>query len=189
MAQKRGSFWSTTSGVMTGVAGTLTGVVGIATLAAQLGWVGSGGDDGDAGSPASEQAAGSSTTAGTQDPANDRSSGGTVSRGSGRTSPAYRVDPTTVSFDTLGGRTATVVVRNTGTVDVDVTGVAVDGEHADRFTASGTACTRAALAPGRSCDIDISFQPSGGGSSEATLVVEAEDAPAQEVELSGRALL
>lgn len=186
MADKPGSFWSTTSGVVTGVAGTLTGAVGIATLAAQMGWIG-GGDGTEA--PSSEQASPSSTTVatGTDDPAS-RSSGPAASRGA-RSEPSFTVDPSGLTFDTLGRRSGTVVVRNTGTVDVDIDDVGLDGEDRASFTVSADACTRAALAPGRSCDVDVTFRPGGAGRSQATLVVEVQGAPAREVDLAGNAIL
>jgi hypothetical protein len=47
MAEK-GSFWSSLPGVLTGIAGVATAVVALLSLAASQGWIGSGGDGGDA---------------------------------------------------------------------------------------------------------------------------------------------
>lgn len=165
MAAGGRSFWSSTSGVVTGVAGTLAGVVSLLTLAGQMGWVGGGGGGGTGG-------ASSSTTPPT--------SAGTT---------AFVVDPPAVDFTALGVRTASVRVRNVGDLDVVVDDVAVEGDDADRFDVRASACTAANLAPGRSCAVDVSFTPGAVGTARATMVVDVAGAPAREVELEGRALL
>lgn len=195
MAVKGNSFWSTTSGVVTGVAGTLTGVVGIATMATQMGWIGSGGDDQQAASQTTTSTGLPSTTDGTEAGVGEGRSAttdGRASRSGTATSEAtatYTVDPPAVSFRPIGGRTATVTVRNTGTVEVDVRRVAVEGPGGQAFSVDAGGCTGTAVDPGRSCAITVAFAPEGSGATEATLVVEVEGAPAKEVALSGAALL
>lgn len=196
MAGKGNSFWSTTSGVVTGVAGTLTGMVGIATMATQLGWVGSGGDDQQAAPQTTTSTGLPSTTDGTDAGTGDgrtATTEGRASRGAATTSaedtPTYTVDPSAVSFRAIGGRTATVTVRNTGTVEVDVTRVAVEGQDEEAFAVDAGDCTGTLLDPGRSCAVEVAFSPEGSGATGGTLVVEVEGAPAEEVPLSGAALL
>lgn len=188
MADKNG-FWTSTSGVATGLAGTLTGIVGIATLAGQMGWIGN--DGGTTTDTTDTAAAGSSTTTtatAEDEPSrlDDRTSSSSRAGRSDTTgaSPAYTVEPSAVSFQALGGRTASVTLRNTGTVDLDIEEISVDGDDAGQFSVEAPACTSASLDPGRSCTVEVTFTPEGAGA-EAVLVVEADGAPAREVELSG----
>jgi hypothetical protein len=161
MKQKGRSFWSTTTGFVTGVAGLLTGVVGIVTAGTQLGWLGS-----------DEQTPTTPTSA-------PRSGQATVS-------PTFSVDPPSVTFEALGSRKATVKVVNTGSVAVAIQPPSVEGTNPTAFSASG--CSRQ-LAPGRSCDVEVTFAPPRGGTYTATLVVHASGGPAREVSLTGKHLL
>lgn len=170
------AFWSTTSGVVTGVAGTLTGAVGIATLAAQMGWIGADGDKGDQASPATEQA-----------PAEVAEDTG-LDGADEAPAPDFAVAPASVRFEALGPRTATVTVRNAGDAEVRVEDVGLAGEDQDRFTVAAAPCTASTLDPGRSCEVEVSYAP-GGGSARATLVVEVHGAAAQEVPLTAPSLL
>lgn len=190
-------FWSTTSGMATGVAGTLTGVVGLATLATQMGWVGGNGDRDQSAAPTTTTIAGSTTTADdtstTGDDRTDTTQGSSRSA-SGLTTttsakPAYTVDPSAVSFKAIGDHTASVSVRNTGNVELILSDVAVEGEDAGRFAVESEPCTSAPVDPGRSCALEITFTPPSSGEAKATLAIEAEDARAREVPLSGVALL
>ena len=185
MVVKERSFWSTTSGVVTGVAGTLTGIVGIATVAAQLGWIGPSGDSSESASPTGADGATSSTVAG----GDGRGGAAAASRSGTRPEPVFSVDPSSVRLAALGETTATVEVRNTGDVNLSVEGVTVEGADDNRFSVSAGACTRAVVAPGRSCGVEVSFSPEGGGTATATMVVDVRDAKPQEVPLSGRGLL
>lgn len=188
MVAKERSFWTTTSGMVTGVAGTLTGIVGIATVAAQLGWIG---PEDDASQSAAKQPAAAGATSSTEVTPESRSSGSErASRGGDTTAdPAFTVDPSALSFQALGERTATVKLTNTGSVELNVEGITVDGADAGRFTVADSACTSANVDPGRSCEVEVSFSPQGNGTSKATMVIEVEDAPAQEIPLSGSDLL
>ena len=183
MAVKERSFWSTTSGVVTGVAGTLTGIVGIVTLAAQMGWIGGsdGGDD-----PANVQPGGSAVTS--VAPGANRGAT-TGAQNQGATAPVFSVDPTSLSFDSLGSRKSTVTVVNQGTVAMTVQTPRIEGSNAAQFGATAPTCTRADLAPGRSCEVEVTFSPTRSGTYKATLVVQVTGARAQEVPLSGQSLL
>ena len=187
MAVKERSFWSSTSGVVTGVAGTLTGIVGIVGIATQAGWIGSGGDTGQS---ATKQADGADTTTSTTASSDSRTSG--VDQRAGRSATtagaSFTVDPSALSFEALGARTASVTLKNTGRVEMNVEDITVDGGDEDRFTVAAP-CTQASIEPGRSCAVDVSFTPGGSGTARATMVIEVEDAPAEEVPLSGSSLL
>ena len=187
MAVKERSFWSTTNGVVTGVAGTLTGLVGIATVAAQLGWIGPSSDE-----DADETASGTTGAEGAPSTGSgdgERGGSAPASRSGDRPGPVFSVDPSSVRLAALGQTTATVEVRNTGDVNLSVEGVTVEGAGEERFSVSSGACTRAVVAPGRSCAVEVSFSPEGGGTATAVMVVDVRDARPQEVPLSGRGLL
>lgn len=174
------AFWSTTSGVVTGVAGTLTGVVGIATLAAQMGWIGSDGE-------AREEPSSTTTRAGAEATGTGSRPGEAGTRVE-EDRPAFAVAPGALRFEALGSRSATLTVRNTGDAEVSVEEVTVEGDDDDRFTVAATPCTASTLDPGRSCEVDVLYSP-GGGTAKATLVVEVDGAPAQEVPLTAAGLL
>jgi hypothetical protein len=184
MAVKEKSFWSTTSGVVTGIAGTLTGVVGIVTLAAQMGWIGGDGGDGD--DPARGQAGGSTVATAPTVPGN-RS--GAASSGATSTTPVFSVEPTSVEFEPLGSREATVKVVNDGTAPITVQSPRVEGSNPSQFAVTAPTCTGRDLAPGRSCEVEVTFTPRQSGTYKAELVIQVVGARAQEVELSGQALL
>ncbi|HEX2699276.1 MAG TPA: hypothetical protein VHM89_03615 [Acidimicrobiales bacterium] len=188
MAAKTNSFWTTTSGVVTGVAGTLTGVVGIATMAAQLGWIGSGSDHHESASPTTTTVASTDAMDSTGDQPGDATPASRASRSATTQStaePIYSVDPSEVRFR-LGTRSASVTVRNTGTVDLDVSNIEVEGDGAGAFAVEDGACTSTTLDAGRSCDIAVTFDSSGAA--DATLVVEVDGAPAKEVPLAASLL-
>lgn len=182
----RKSFWSSTSGVVTGAAGILTGVVGIVTAAAQLGWMGPAENDSQS-MTKEAHAAGTSTTGAASD---DRAGGDQrAARSAATASPRFALDPSSVSFQALGQRTSTVELRNTGGIALNVQGVSVDGGDRSSFAVAAGPCTQGSVAPGRSCEMEVSFVPEGNGNAKATLVVEVEDAPAQEVPLVGGSIL
>jgi hypothetical protein len=187
MAVKEKSFWSTTSGVVTGVAGTLTGVVGMVTLAAQMGWIGGdGGNGGTSNDPANVQAGNGAVT--TPAPAGNRGSGSGGSSSANAT-PTFSVDPTSLTFESLGSRQATVKVVNDGSVPVTVQSPKVEGSNSSQFSATAPTCTARDLTPGRSCEVQVTFAPTRTGNYKATLVIQVAGARAQEVALSGQSLL
>jgi hypothetical protein len=185
MAVKERSFWSTTSGVVTGIAGTLTGVVGLVTLAAQMGWIG-GGDGGD--EPANVQSDGSVAT--TVAPgAAPRGGSGSGTQSQANAVPVFSVDPTSLSFDNLTNPKATVKVVNEGTASMRVQGPRIDGANPSQFSATSPTCTGRDIAPARSCEIEVTFKPDRSGTFRATLVVQVDRARPQEVGLSGQRLI
>lgn len=183
------AFWSTTSGVVTGVAGTLTGVVGLATLAAQMGWIGGGDGGADGGADQASSRVETAGEAADEDAGNRLAEDGDAARGDNDAAPEFAVTPTSVRFEALGARTTMVTVRNTGEAEVTVEDVTVDSGDADRFTVAAAACTAATLDPGRSCEVEVGYEPAGRGSARATMVVEVAGAPAREVPLTAASLL
>ena len=180
---KERSFWSTTSGFVTGVAGTLTGIVGIVTLAVQMGWIGGG----DGGNDPTKVESNNPAVQNTTTLPGARSSGGVTNSGS--TTPVFHVEPTSVTFETLGSRDATVKVFNDGSAAMTVQSVKVEGTNASQFGATASTCTGRTLAAGRSCDVEVKFTPTRSGTAKATLVIQVASAPAEEVPLTGTALI
>lgn len=147
MAEK-GSFWSTLPGVLTGIAGLVTAVVALVSLAASQGWIGGGGSDG-AGSP-----------------------------GEGEAPAQLEVEPSDIDFPPVPtSREATVTVTNDGAGPFRVDEPEIKGPDADRFDADGGECTREPVPAGQSCEVVVTFdRPSTPGRSSATLVVSVNDA-------------
>ena len=184
MAVKEKSFWSTTSGVVTGIAGTLTGIVGLVTLAAQMGWIGGSSDSGGSKEPATVQDGGSVATT----PAPGSQNRG-ATPGQATATPAFSIDPTGLSLDSLTNRKGTVEVANVGTVPMTVLGPRIEGANPSQFSATSPTCTGRDIAPGRSCQIEVTFTADRSGTYKATLVVQVTGARPQEVSLSGQRLI
>ena len=99
--------------------------------------------------------------------------------------PTFSVEPDSLSFQPVGSREAKVKVRNTGRVELELEAPTVTGEDADRFKASEGNCT-GTVDPGRSCELEVRFDPNKPGSFSALLVVDAAGgATAAEVPLKG----
>ncbi len=158
-AKQRRPFWSTIPGLLTGLAGVLTAVVTLWGLAVSQGWIGDGG--GDASQPGSDTA---------------------VTR--------ISVDPGSLTFRKVPVKDAveTVTVLNDGTeaitVETDIT-----GDDAGTFSTNASDCTRAALPPGRSCEVEVTFD-AGPGQYSARLVVTADGGDgAREVPMTATSLV
>ena len=93
--------------------------------------------------------------------------------------PALSLSATSAAFgDVRVGTTApaqTVTVTNTGTGPLSVTGVSLGGTDPTEFTASG--CV-AAVAPGGTCSIVLTFTPGATGARSATVTVASNAGPA-----------
>lgn len=153
MAEK-GSFWSSLPGVLTGIAGLATAVVALLTLAASQGWIGGGGGD-----------------------------GGDGDAGDGDATPVVEVEPRAIEFQPVPtSREATVAVTNGGTGPFRVDQPQITGPDAGLFDADGSNCTGKELPAGQTCDVVVTFDPSGPGRSSARLVVSVNDA-AQSVQV------
>ncbi len=193
---ERGSFWSTVPGVVTGAAGVLTALVGLLTVALQLGWIG-GGSSGGGTAPSTTgvpgASAGSSIQSGSTVPGSSSGTGGTA--GTGQTgSPSgagqFTVEPTSVDFAVVGARQATVVVRNTGDVPLTIKTPRVSGSGAEHFVAGDVSCTKEPLRPGRTCEVQVVFTPKSPGAVSAVAVIAATEASREtEIQLKGSTLL
>lgn len=174
---ERKSFWSTVPGLITGVAGTITGIVALVGVAAQAGWIG-GGDGG-----------GTTTTTTVEGSAGTIEGGRTT--GPGATAPEEEasgelaVSPTSVDL-TLLAPEATVTVRNTGDAPVDVRPPNITGSDADSFEVADDGCSGSDLDPGRSCEVTVRLDTGSPGDYQAVLVVSGSDLD-REVEVSLRA--
>ena len=191
---ERGSFWSTVPGVVTGGAGVLTALVGLLTVAVQLGWIGGGSSGGGTGTPTTLPGATTSSIVGSGTTVPGSPSGTGTPGGSGQTGSSsagqFEVQPTSVTFAVVGPQQATVVVRNTGQVPLTIKTPTVSGTGAQHFLAGDVTCTNERLMPGRTCEIQVAFTPKSGGAVAAKAVIAAAEAPRQvEVELKGSSLL
>lgn len=191
---ERGSFWSTVPGAVTGAAGVLTALVGLLTVALQLGWIGGGSTGGGTG-PSTTLAPGASSSIPSETTAPGSSSGKGTGRGTGQGGSSsgagqFEVQPTSVDFAVVGSRQTTVVVRNSGDVPLTIKTPTVSGSGAAHFVAGDVSCTKEPLQPGRSCEVQVAFAPKSGGAAAAVAVIAASEAPRQiEVQLKGSTLL
>lgn len=98
-----------------------------------------------------------------------------------------RPDPSRVVFDRTGPREGLVTLRNTSAEAVVVLlEPRITGPGLVVFSVDEGTC-RAALDPGRSCEMTVRFAPSRSGTFIATLVVQTDLGPAPDVELVGTA--
>ncbi|MDP8936418.1 MAG: hypothetical protein M3O23_01565 [Actinomycetota bacterium] len=179
------AFFSTLPGVVSGIAGTLTAVVGLVTVGVQLGWIG--GDDGDGGA--------SSTTTVTTEDGGAAGGGGTSGGGAGGRSATTAggtlvADKTKLTFVPLQTKEMTVNVRNAGSAPVTLAAPEITGPNRDQYSAAASGCS-SPLGAGRSCAVTVTFKPTRGGRSTATLVVAPASggARAVEVDIEGNHLL
>lgn len=147
---KGGSFWSSIPGFLTGLAGVLTAVVTLVTLAFSQGWVGDS-SPGDTGGP----------------------SGAGGGEAAAASAPEVSVDPDSLSFrpTIFGSVTEALTVINAGDQPFTVDATQLTGDDPERFEVDDDACTAAPLPSGRTCTLDVTFDPSGIGDARATLVV------------------
>jgi hypothetical protein len=186
MSVKERSFWSTTAGVVTGVAGIVTALAGLLGVAAQQGWLNSKSNDH------------STTTVTTVQPSGDNpvvggsaGSSGSGASGSGRSSstPLFDVVPSQVTFDKLGPRDKQLTIRNLGTTAFTLPLPTVQGPDASRFTVTDATCG-GRLDASRSCEVKVTFNPNKAGDFTARLVVQPTNAPtARDVPIQASALL
>ncbi len=156
------SFWSSIPGLVTGLAGLLTAIVGLGTLAAQQGLFDNG----------------SATTT-------------TVAGGGATTTeaPAFTVNPTSLKLQATQRDTSVTVKNSTTTATVKVLTPQFDGSDGASFKADA-GCTNVSLDPGRSCTLKVLFSPSGVLKTyNATLVLKAVGTPATEVPIQATSLL
>jgi hypothetical protein len=186
MSESKRPFWSTTAGVVTGVASVLTAIVGLLTVSINLGWLGSKNDARPAASASSSTSSAASTT----------TFGATTTTPSGRTGTTsasssltpLQATPLQLTFDSLGPRDQQVTVRNTSAAAVTLRPPAIAGVDSTQFTATDLTCgTR--LDANRTCEVRVTFLATKTGASTATLVVQPDGVPALEVPLRGSRLI
>ncbi|HVF13626.1 MAG TPA: choice-of-anchor D domain-containing protein [Acidimicrobiales bacterium] len=159
----------------TGVAGIVSAIVGLLGVSVQLGWVGGDGD----GSASSSNGV-PTTTASTVFGATTAAPAASARTGE------LKVDPQSISIEPLDPRDAIVKVENTGDVPLTIGKPTVSGAGADEFDVTDVNCTKSKLAPGRSCELKVTFTATKPGEYTAALVVAASGVPrAVEVELKG----
>ena len=164
MSDGRRSFWASVPGVVTGVAGLLSAVVGLITLLVQFDVIG-GGDASD-----------SPTT--------------TVAGAPSAEVPTFTLSPATLEFKPTDPKRKDVTVKNTSKVaTLVVPQPQLTGTDSRLFSAAFGTCTGAPLAPGLSCTLTITFAPKGPLSNyNATLQVAPAGARADEVQVKAMSL-
>ncbi len=176
------SFWSTVPGVVTGMAGVISAIVGLLGISVQLGWIGGDGNGNQASSSDGVSTTVAATVPGT--PTTRSSSPTTTAKGE------FAVEPASASFEPLKPKEAVVTVENTGDVPLAMRRPTID-PASTAFTVAAEDCSSSTLPPGRSCDVTVVFAATQPGDYTAKLVVAATNAPRQvEVDLKGsRSLL
>lgn len=175
MSTPHKSFWSGIPGLLTALAGILTGVLGLGTLAYQLGVVGD------------KDKAPTTTTQSTSVAGGSESSGAGTGSGATGGTVSFTVEPSDVTLKGLGSKSDDVKVTNRGTVALTVKAPQLTGPDKAKFTVDGTDCSNAKVAIGGSCQITVTFD--GSGEAGATLTISADGAPAPErVTLKGTLL-
>nr|WP_297399173.1 choice-of-anchor D domain-containing protein [uncultured Marinobacter sp.] len=82
----------------------------------------------------------------------------------------------------------TVTLSNTGNAVLGINNISIAGANASAFMQTSSCTT---LAPTESCDVAVTYIPSGAGDQSATLTIDSTDAdkPSVDVALSGRSVL
>jgi len=103
---------------------------------------------------------------------------------------AVTVDPTVLTFDDqrvgTRGPSRSIQLNGPATGEVALGAARVEGQQAADFTITSDGCADVALGPGRSCTLDVHFEPSSAGPRTALLQIPAGDgSPAAAVPLRG----
>lgn len=177
------AFFSTLPGVVSGIAATLTAVVGLVTVGVQLGWIG--GDDGGGSSTTTTVTAEGGAAVG-----GGASGGGAGGRSATTAGGTLVADKTKLTFEPLQTREMTVNIRNAGSAPVTLAAPEITGPNRDQYSAAASGCS-SPLAAGRSCAVTVTFKPTRGGRSTAALVVAPASGAtrAVEVDIEGNNLL
>ncbi|TNF45662.1 choice-of-anchor D domain-containing protein, partial [bacterium] len=111
--------------------------------------------------------------------------------GTGKAVPVITVEPDSLHFPNVNpGRTSrikTVVVNNSGSSDLSITGVHLAGQDRDTFALASEECTRSPLATDGKCLISVQFSPKDEGMWSAKMEIFSNDPadPIHRVSLSG----
>ncbi|HEX3737800.1 MAG TPA: choice-of-anchor D domain-containing protein, partial [Solirubrobacterales bacterium] len=102
--------------------------------------------------------------------------------------PEMVVEPLEIDFGEVGLDTTAgpekVKITNEGLAPLQIEGVELSGADSGDFSFDDSDCA-GAIKPGKSCEVEVEFEPSALGVREATLKVSQESGPTVEVELSG----
>jgi len=177
VSDDRRAFWSSVPGLVTGLAGLLTAIVGLVGIAIQLGWIG-GGSGSSSKTPASTTVVGQTTSPGNGPAATP---GGT---------PSFTVEERSVDLSSVGARDGNVTIRNTGKAPLRVSLPTLTGPDAGQFKVTDLSCTVGTVDENRTCQVKVTFTPGTAlRTYTARLVVQPTGAAtAQEVPLTGRVL-
>jgi len=94
--------------------------------------------------------------------------------------PDYTLTPTTHDFGTRltdagPGEPQTFTLTSTGTTDLLVGAVHLDGASSDQFQVTSNGCYNQVLAPGTSCEVSVEFDPTTAGEKVADLKMDLFD--------------
>ena len=81
----------------------------------------------------------------------------------------------------------TFTIKNSGSADLEIYGIAIDGTHSSSFIIQNNHCTDTAIAPLEDCKFDVLFSPSSEGRKTAGLKIQSNDpkTPTFTIPLSG----
>lgn len=108
--------------------------------------------------------------------------------------PVIDATPAAVAFGSVqvgsSSQPVPVVVANTGTADLDISGITITGDNDSSFSVAGDNCSGHTIPNDSSCAMTIVFSPATAGQHNAYLVVSSNDpeTPALEIPLSGQAV-
>jgi hypothetical protein len=183
MSDSSRSFWSSIPGLITGLAGLITGIVGLLSLAFQQGWVG-----GKSSSTNDTTTTTVSTVPGQLTTTLPGQTGSFGSLGSSTTAlGSFDVQPNPIDFKS--SREVTVTVRNTGPAPLVMSPPQLSDTSA--FSTTDVSCASATLDRGGTCQLKVTFKPSGVlRSYSATLTLSARGGgPSVAVPISASSLL
>lgn len=105
--------------------------------------------------------------------------------------PRISVNREEIAFGNVqAGLTAeeTVTIANTGNAELGINNISIGGADSSAFMQTSSCTT---IAPSSSCDVTVTYIPSGEGEQSAALTIESSDAenPAVDVSLSGKSVL
>jgi uncharacterized repeat protein (TIGR01451 family) len=108
--------------------------------------------------------------------------------------PAVSLNPTALSFGTqaVGTTSAaqTVTMNNTGNGNLIVAAVSPTGGNPGDFNVNAAGCTAAAVIPGGSCNISVTFAPAATGArSSSLIIIDNAAGGGQAVPLSGTGIV
>lgn len=161
------SFFSGLHLVITGIAALITASVAVIGLSINQGWIGGTKTGGGAGTGTGTSGSTSVVTT---------------------AAPEFAVNPTSLTLQPLQPTTVSVEVSNTGVVPMTVEPPTMTGTNAGRFTAQPQTCD-GPVDPGRSCQLQVTFNPAPGTFSAILVVQVAGAVRATEVPITATAIL